>query len=50
MLCSEKLNYANDVEKCIAGKYCSVTYKVHSVYYLELLFYSDKTALSFEAK
>jgi len=36
VLCCEKLNYADYVEKYIGSKYYSVTYKMHTRDYLEL--------------
>jgi len=50
VLCCEKLNYAAYVEKYIASKEYSVTYKKHTGDYFELSSSSKTIALSFEAR
>jgi len=50
VLCSEKLNYADYIEKCIAGKEHSVTYKPHRRYEFLLSSSGETIALSFEAR
>jgi hypothetical protein len=50
VLCSEKINYVDCVEKCIADKQCRVSYKMHTGDYFAISSSSEKTALSFEAR
>jgi len=50
VLCSEKLNYADYIEKCIAGKEYSATYKTHTGNYFELSLSNETIALSFEER
>ena len=50
VLCSEKLNYADYIEKCIAGKEHSVTYKPHRRDEFRLSSSGETIALSFEAR
>ena len=49
VLCSEKLNYTDNVEKCFVGKGFNVNYKPHGRNKLRLSFTSGTIALSFEA-
>ena len=49
MFCSEKLNYADYVEKYISSKVYSVTHKTHTVYYFKLSASIETIALSFGA-
>jgi len=46
VLCRENLNYVDYIEKCIAGKSCSVTSKPHTGDYFQLSSRSEKIALS----
>jgi len=48
VLCSEKLIYADYIEKCIADKECSVSYKPHTGDYIHLSSSREKIVLSFE--
>jgi len=50
VLCSEMLNYAYYIEKCIAGKEHSVTYKPHTREEFLLSSSGETIALSFEAR
>jgi len=50
VLCSEKLNYADDIEKYIAGKEHSVTYTPHRRDEFLLSSSSETIVLSFEAR
>ena len=50
MLCSEKLNYADYIEKCLAVKEHSVTYKPHRRDEFLLSSSGETIALSFEAR
>jgi len=50
VLCSDKLNYTDYVEKCIAGKGHSVNYKTHTGNYFMLSSSNEKIALTFEAR
>ena len=50
VLCSEALNYADYIEKCIARKERSVTYKPHTRDEIMLPSSCEAIALSFEAR
>jgi len=50
VLCSEKLNYADYIKKCMAGKELSVNYKPHRRDQFRLSCSSEIIALSFQAK
>ena len=50
VLCCEKLNYADYVEKYTAIKEYSVTYKAHTGDYFELSSSTETIVLSFEAR
>jgi len=50
VLCCEKLNYADYIEKCIAGKDHSVTYKPHRLGEFLLSSSGETIALTFEAR
>ena len=50
LLCCDNLNYADYVEKYIASKEYSVTYKAHTVGYFELSTSNEKIVLSYEAR
>ena len=50
VLCSEKLNYADYIDKCIACQEHSVTYKPHRLDEFRLSFSSETVTLSFEAR
>jgi len=49
-LCSEKLNYVDYVEKCIANKECRISYKPHTGDNFQLSSSSETIALSFETR
>ena len=49
-MCSEKVNYADCIKKCIACKGHSVTYKAHRLDEFLLSSSSEKIALTFEAR
>ena len=49
MLCIKQINYADYIEKCIAGKKCTVRYKSHARCYFHLSPSSgNKVIISFE--
>jgi hypothetical protein len=50
VLCGEELNYVDYIEKCIAGKEHSVTYKPHRLGEFLLSSSGQTNALSFEAR
>jgi len=50
LLCSEKLNHADYIDKCIAGKEYSATYKPHRQDEFRLSSSSETIALSFQAR
>jgi len=41
VLCSEKLNYENSIEKCVVGKECTACYKSHTGDYFQISFQSE---------
>jgi len=50
VLCCEKLNYADCVEKCISCKECCVTYKLYTGNYFLLSSGGETVTISFEER
>jgi len=50
VLCNEKLNYENYIEKCIGDKECRVCYMSHTGHYFQLSCQSETIFTSFEAR
>jgi hypothetical protein len=50
VLCSEKLQYGDYIEKCISGKICTISFKSHTGDYLRLSSGGETIAITFEAR
>ena len=50
ILWNKRINYAYYIQKCIAEKECSLTYKTHTGYYFHLFSGSETNVLSFKAR
>ena len=48
VVCNEQLNYADYIEKCIAGKDCCISHKSHTGSYFRLSSGGQTIAVSFE--
>lgn len=47
VLCNEQINYADYIEKCIAGKDCCISYKSHKGCYFRLSSGGETIFISF---
>jgi hypothetical protein len=50
VLCNEKLNYADYIEKCISGKECTISFKLHTGDYFRLSYGEETIVITFEAR
>ena len=50
VLCYVQLNYEDNIKKCIASKYCCISYKAHTECYFKLSSGTKTIAISFETR